>query len=267
MSAAAIGKAAGGSVGFVKANGTYYVYASATDSGAPASGIGSVSCQREHGHDGADGGGAGGRQPTPQAGSPTQYRSAQLTAKATLAAGPLAFTVAGNATRLPHSSSAAAFSVTGDNTVPSASDVQATNVAGGTLAMPELNDTLILTYSEVMDWTTILAGWDGTTTNMRLRLVNGGGTTADYVEAYSSSQVLLPLGTVYADQGPPQRRRGRLRGVRRDRDTHTDDRKRGGDQPRSRHPQRGCPDRERDGCDDVDPIRGGHRSGRATRHR
>ena len=49
--------------------------------------------------------------------------------------------------------------------------------------MPELNDTLTLTYSEVMDWTTILAGWDGTTTNMRLRLVNGGGNSPDYFEA------------------------------------------------------------------------------------
>ena len=196
VSAAAIGKTAGGSVGFVRANGTYYVYASATDSGAPASGIGSVTANVTTV--------TTGQTAVPLvAGTYTaggvsyQYRSAQLTAKATLAAGPLAFSVAAT-DQAANSSSAAAFSVTGDNTVPSASDVQATNVAGGTLAMPELNDTLILTYSEVMDWTTILAGWDGTTTNMRLRLVNGGGNNPDYFEAYSSSQVLLPLGTVYA---------------------------------------------------------------------
>ena len=47
------------------------------------------------------------------------YRSAQLTAKATLAAGPLAFSV--TATDQASGSTTTGFSVTGDNTVPSAS--------------------------------------------------------------------------------------------------------------------------------------------------
>jgi len=195
VSAAAIGKTAGGSTGYIRASGTYYVYAAVADTGAPASGIGSVTANVTTI--------TTGQTAVPLvAGTYTaggvsyQYRSAQLTAKATLAAGVLGFSV--TATDLAaNTSSAAAFTATGDNTVPSASDVQATNVAGGTVAMPELNDTLTLTYSEVMDWTTILAGWDGTTTNMRLRLVNGGGNNSDYLETYSSSQVLLPLGTVY----------------------------------------------------------------------
>ena len=194
ISAAAIGKTAGGSTGYIRASGTYYIYAAVADTGGPASGIGSVTANVTTV--------TTGQTAVPLvAGTYTaggvsyQYRSAQLTAKATLAAGPFAFTVA--ATDQAANSNSANFSVTGDNTVPSASDVHATNVAGGTLGMPELNDTLILTYSEVMDWTTILAGWDGTTTNMRLRLVNGGGNNPDYLEAYSSSGVLLPLGTVY----------------------------------------------------------------------
>jgi len=190
---AAIAKTAGGSAGFLKASGTYYVYASATDSGAPASGIGSVTANVSTVTTGqtavplvAGSYSAGGVS--------YSYRSAQLTAKATLGAGPLAFSV--TATDQAANSATAAFSVTGDNTVPSATDVQATNVAGGTVAMPELGDTLILTYSEVMDWTTILAGWTGATTNVQLKLVAPAGNTNDYIEVYSPSQVLLPLGTI-----------------------------------------------------------------------
>lgn len=194
--AAVIAKTAGGTAGFIRASGTYYVYATAGDTGAPPSGIGSVKADLSTV--------TTGQTAVPLvAGTYTadgvsyQYRSAQLTAKSTLAAGPLAFSLVGT-DQAANSSSPAVFSVTGDNTVPSASDVHATNVSGGTAGMPELGDTLLLTYSEVMDWTTILAGWAGTTTNVRLRLVNGGGNVLDYLEVYSSSQVLLPLGTVYA---------------------------------------------------------------------
>ncbi len=195
VSASAIAKTAGGTAGYIRASGTYYVYAAVTETGAPPSGIGSTTANVNTI--------TTGQTAVPLvAGSYTAggisygYRSAQLTAKATLAAGPLAFSI--TATDVAANSATVPFSVTGDNTVPSAFDVQATNVAGGTLAMPELGDTLTLTYSEVMDWTTILAGWDGsTTTDMRLRLVNGGGNNSDYLEAYTSAQVMLPLGTVY----------------------------------------------------------------------
>ena len=40
------------------------------------------------------------------------------------------------------------FSVTVDNTKPTAVDVQTTNVSGGTAGKPELGDTVTLTYSE-----------------------------------------------------------------------------------------------------------------------
>ena len=193
VSAAAIGKTAGGSTGYINASGTYYVYGAATDSGAPASGIATVTANVTTVTTGqtavplvAGSYSAGGVS--------YGYRSAQLTAKATLGAGPLAFSV--TATDQVPLSATAAFSVTGDNTVPSASDVQATNVAGGTANTPELGDTMILTYNEVMDWTTILAGWNGSTTNVVLRLVNAGGNNGDYIEVWSPSSVLLPVGTV-----------------------------------------------------------------------
>jgi chitinase len=193
VTAAAVAKSAGGTAGFIKASGTYYVYASATDSGAPASGIGTVKADVSTITTGQT-------AVTLVAGSYSAggvsygYRSAQLTAKATLATGPVAFSI--TATDQVPLSATAAFSVTGDNTVPSASDIQTTNVAGGTAATPELGDTLILTYNEVIDWTTILSGWNGTTTNVQLKMIDAGGPANDYIEVYTPSQVLLPLGTI-----------------------------------------------------------------------
>ncbi len=51
-----------------------------------------------------------------------------------------------------------------DNTAPSATDIQTTNVGGGTSGRPETGDTVIYTFSEPMDPTTIKANWDGTST-------------------------------------------------------------------------------------------------------
>lgn len=190
--AAAIAKTTGGSAGFVRPSGTYYVYANATDSGAPASGIATVRANVSTV--------TTGQTAVPMVagtysagGVSYQYRSAQLTARATLAAGPLAFVI--TATDQAAGSTTANFFVTGDNAAPSASAVQATNVAGGTVGRPELGDTLTLTYSEVMDSTSILAGWDGSTTSVGIVLFNGGGAS-DYIEVYAPSQLVMPLGTI-----------------------------------------------------------------------
>ena len=193
LTAAAIAKTAGGTAGFVKPSGTYYIYANTTDSGAPPSGIGSVSANVSLVTTGqtavplvAGSYSAGGVS--------YPYRSAQLTAKSTLTSGPFAFAV--TATDQVALSTSANFSVTGDDLVPSAAAVESTNVAGGTVGKPELGDTLTLTYSEVMDWTTILAGWDGSSTDVLLTFFNGGGGVTDYIQISSTSSVLLPLGTV-----------------------------------------------------------------------
>ena len=193
VSAAAIGKSAGGNTGFLKASGTYRIYASATDSGAPASGIGVITANVTTV--------TTGQTAVPlvagtfsAGGVSYGYRSAQLTAKATLAAGPIAFSV--TATDLVPLATTTGFSVTGDNTVPSASDVQATNKAGGVAGRPELGDTLTLTYSEVMDPSTILAGWDGSATGVGLVLLDGGGATSDYIQVYTLTGTLVQLGTV-----------------------------------------------------------------------
>lgn len=197
VAVAAIAKTAGGSAGFIKKSGTYYVYAAPTDSGAPASGIGSVKANVSTITTGqtavvlvAGSYSAGGVA--------YQYRSAQLTAKSTLPAGLVAFSV--TAIDNAGGSTSANFSVTGDNTVPSASAVQATNVSGGTAGKPELGDTLTLTYSEPMDWASILDDWDGTTTDVVLVLINGNGSSSDYFQVYSTDLALRPLGTIYLNR-------------------------------------------------------------------
>ena len=129
---AVISKTAG-TAGFIRANGTYHVYANAADTGAPASGIATVRADVSTVTTGqtavvlvagtytADGVSYG-------------YRSAQLTARGSLPAGALAFSI--TATDNAADPTTAGFSVTGDNTAPSASAVQATNVGGGTSAGP-----------------------------------------------------------------------------------------------------------------------------------
>ena len=92
MSTAAIAKSEGGISGTIKKGGTYYVYANVSGSGTPPAGLGSLS---------ADVSAITTRQSAAalSAGSYTvdgqdyNYRTAQLTAKSTLAAGMSSFAV------------------------------------------------------------------------------------------------------------------------------------------------------------------------------
>ena len=51
-----------------------------------------------------------------------------------------------------------------DNTGPTATDIQTTNVGGGTAATPGQGDTMIFTFSEQIAPGTIVGGWNGTGT-------------------------------------------------------------------------------------------------------
>jgi chitinase len=79
-----------------------------------------------------------------------------------------------------------------DNTAPAASDVQTTNVGGGTLGRPENGDTLTFTYTEQILSTSILAGWNGTSTAVTVRINNQGGN--DRLEVWDAANTAkLPL--------------------------------------------------------------------------
>lgn len=57
-----------------------------------------------------------------------------------------------------------------DRTAPFAADVQAANASGGIAGKAEAGDTITFTYSERIDPKSILAGWDGSATNVVVRI-------------------------------------------------------------------------------------------------
>jgi hypothetical protein len=123
------------------------------------------------------------------------YKSATLTANAALSAGSKSFTVSATdaAANGPASGS---FSVTVDNTAPTASDVQTAN-GGATAGKPEAGDTVTLTYSEQIEPISVLAGWGGASQSVVVRISNGGGSTKDMLTVWNAANTAqLPLGTV-----------------------------------------------------------------------
>jgi chitinase len=77
-----------------------------------------------------------------------------------------------------------------DNTAPTASDIQTTN--GGTAGRPDSGDTVTFTYSEQMLTTSILAGWNGTSTAVTVRINNN--TNNDQLEIWNAANnARLPL--------------------------------------------------------------------------
>lgn len=193
VSAAVIAKTQGGSPGYVRQGGTCYVYANVSAPGSPSTGVSSVTadvsaitaCQTAvpltAGSYVVDG-------------VTYDHASATLTADNPLAAGATAFSItavdgAGN------SATQGGFTVTVDNTPPSAADVQTANAFGGTPDHTETGDTITFTFSEPIDPGSTLAGWDGSAASVTVRLVNAGGN--DRIEVWDAGATAqLPLGTV-----------------------------------------------------------------------
>lgn len=171
-----IAKTTGYLGGYVKQGGTYYVYANITDTGNPASGMSGGSAGLTTNVANVTSGQTGA---TMTSGSWTieglsyNYRSAQLTATNPLSAGAKSFTLTptdadGN------TGTASGYSVTVDNTPPTATNIQTTNKPGGSSGVAEINDTIVFTFSEQIDPQSILAGWTGASTNVIVRLHDGG---------------------------------------------------------------------------------------------
>ena len=167
ISASMIAKTAGGTPGFIKQGGTYFVYANVTDA---ASGVNTVTADVSTITTGAT-------AVTLTAGSFTiggvtySHRSASQTANGSLSGSPsYSITAADNASNSVTNST---FSVTVDNIGPTAIDIQATN-GGGTAGKVGSGDVVTYTFSEPMDPNSILAGWDGTSTSVTVSLNNVG---------------------------------------------------------------------------------------------
>jgi hypothetical protein len=188
-----IAKSAGGTPGFVKQGGTYHVYADVTDTGNPASGVGTVTADVSAITTGqtsaslASGSFSVG-------GVSYNFRSAQLTADGTLAEGAKGYTVSA-ADNASNAGTQGGFSVTVDNTAPTATDVQTAN-NGSTVGQAQAGDTATFTFSEPMDAASVLAGWNGGSTAVVVRIINAlaGNDTLQVFDSANSAQ--LPLGTV-----------------------------------------------------------------------
>lgn len=207
-SAAVIGRTTAYDTGYIKQGASYYVYANVTDTGNPASGMESVTANVNT---------TTSAHPAVAlvAGSYTaggvayNYRTAALTANSTLAAGSYAFTI--TSTDKAANAETQSFTVTVDNTAPAASDVQSTNVSGGTVGHLDQGDTLTLTYNGIIDPYSILSGWRGASTKVQVYLVDGGSGD-DSIEVYNteSAPVQIPVGVVdlggkhYLSIGPGQ---------------------------------------------------------------
>ncbi len=195
VSASVIAKAAGTGLyfaSFIKQGGTYFVYANATDAGSPASGIATIKADVSAITTGSTAVSLAAGSFSVQ-GVTYGFRSASLTANGTLSAGSKSYTltsrdVAGNS-RLQ-----TGFTVSVDNTAPTATDIQCVN-GGATLGRIELADVCTFTYSEIIDPESILAGWTGASTNVVMRFTNNSSVDPMTVwNAANTSQ--LPMGTV-----------------------------------------------------------------------
>lgn len=85
-----------------------------------------------------------------------------------------------------------------DNTRPTAIDIQTANGAG-IFGRPDVGDTITYTFSEPMLETSILAGWNGTSTAVRVRLAQAGNDRMTIRNAADSAQ--LPLGSTRIGTG------------------------------------------------------------------
>ena len=191
VTSAAISKTAGGTPGFLAQAGTYYVYANLSDPSGVASATANVSTIT-----------TGQTAVTLTAGSYSAggatygWRSAALTATTPLSAGAKAFSITGRDV-LGHAGVQGGFSVTIDNTVPAASDIQTANASGGTIGKAEAGDTITFTFTEPVEPSTILAAWTGSATAVTVRLNQQNGNGGDRLQVWNgTNSVQLPFGLI-----------------------------------------------------------------------
>ena len=191
-SSSVIGKSQGGVSGYIRQGGAYNVYASVADSGGPASGISTVTVNASTITTGqAAAALAAGSFPFGGAGY--NYRTASLTANASLAAGTYSYSLTAK-DAAANSRTQGTYTVVVDNTAPTASDVQTANKSGNIASRPDIGDTVVLSFSEQIDANSILANWTGASTGVVVRIANGSNDTLTVYNAANTTQ--LPLGSV-----------------------------------------------------------------------
>jgi hypothetical protein len=192
VSATVVAKSGGYFAGFTRQGGTYFVYADATDGGVAPSGIATILADVSVLTAGATGVPLVAGTYTVE-GVTYGFRSAALSVRNPLAAGVKTYTLT-STDNDGNSRLQTGFTTTVDNTAPTASDIQTTN-GGATVGRIEQADTIIYTFSEVIDPESILAGWTGAATDVVVRFTDSAGADTFAVwNAANTSQ--LALGSV-----------------------------------------------------------------------
>lgn len=197
-SASVIGKSSGGTPGFVRAGGSYFVYANVSDTGNPASGTSTVTADASALTSGAtavslsSGSFSAG-------GVSYGYRSGSLTAGAGVTEGAKAYTVSAT-DAAGNSGTRSGLSVTVDNTAPAGSDIQTVD-GGGTAGQPQAGDKVIFTFTEPIEPSTVLSGWSGASTNVVVH-IDAPLLGTNHLSVWNSSNSSqLPLGSVDLGSG------------------------------------------------------------------
>ena len=194
VTGATIAKSAGGTAGYIKQGGTYYVYANVAGSGTPPAGVSTLTADVGNVTTGQTAASLSSGSYTVD-GQSYNYRSAQLTAKSSLSAGSKSFTV--SLTDSGSTKTTTSYSVMVDNTVPAGSGIQTANAGGGTAGRAEVGDTLTLTYNDQLDPNSLFSGWDGSSMNVAVVLVDGGTSANDTIQVWDVPRVTqIPLGTI-----------------------------------------------------------------------
>lgn len=178
--------------GYIRQGGVYRIYANVSDAGNPASGVSTVTADVR-----SITSGSAARPLTAgtfSIGASTYgYRSANLTANASLAEGAYAYSITSTDAN-GNAGTQTGFTVTVDNTPPAGVDVDTVN--GGLLAgTPDAGDRVVFTFSEQMDPATVRDSWTGTSANVTVRITDAAA--ADIVTIWNSANtVQLGLGAV-----------------------------------------------------------------------
>jgi hypothetical protein len=194
VSASSIQKTQGGTPGFIHQGGTYRVYANASDTGNPASGIAGLTGNLSTISSGQTAAALSSGSFS-VIGQSYGYRTDAQTANSSLAAGTYNYSLTSTDTA-GNSGTQSGYSVIVDNTAPTGSTITSANHEA-TVGKAEAGDTITYTYSEPIDPNSLVSGWTGSaTTNCVVRLNDGGGAN-DTVTVFDPTNTnQLPLGSV-----------------------------------------------------------------------
>lgn len=157
--------------GSIRSTANYYVYANVADSGNPAVGISTVKADVSAITTGQTAASLTAGSYT-IAGVSYNYRSASLTASG-VTVGSKSYTIT-STDASAHAQTQNGYTVTIDNSGPTATNISTGNAAGGTHGKAETGDTITFTFSEQIDPESILSGWTGASTNVTVDFSDGG---------------------------------------------------------------------------------------------